>query len=215
MPGKRLALERGGEKVVELSWKSFWRDFTVRVGSEELGRIEGQRELSEGRDFTLRDGSVLNVRLVRRLLLPELRVLRDGVPLPGSATDPGQRLKIAWGIIYFIGGFNLLLGLIALALRPPLLLQMGIGHGSVAAGCIFLLLGFFVMRRSAVALVLALALVVLDGLWTLYITAAGGGGMPTGGIVMRIFFVIFIYRGFGAIRELRREQGGVGGSPEG
>jgi hypothetical protein len=215
MPKKRFALERGGEKFVELSWRPFWRDFRVAFMGQELGRMEGQGELSRGRDFRLPDDSILSVQLARRLLMPELRVLRDGVPLPGSATDPAQRLRVAWVIIYFIGGFNLLLGLAAMALRSPLIMRMGIGYGSIAAGCVFLLLGFFVMKRSAVALVLALALVVLDALWTVYFAASSGGSLPTGGIIMRVLFIIFLYRGFGAIRELKTDRGGAERSRDG
>src|SRR5690242_1086047 len=96
-----------------------------------VGVVPGQRELKAGSDVRLMDGSTLRVQLVRGLLSQEVRVLRDGIPLPGSASDPAQRLKTAYGILFFLGALNVLLGLVAEVAQVDFLLAIGVGVGSI------------------------------------------------------------------------------------
>ncbi len=206
MPKKNLAFDEKGPKRIELSWKIFWKDFTVSFDGQEIGRMNGRQELTAGWEFDLPDGTVLTVRLVNRFLSPELQVLRNGEPLPGSGSDPNQKVKIASGIIFFIGGLNTILSLVSIGSKSVFLTGMGIGYASLAFGCVFLLLGFFVLKRSAVALILALVLLALDALFGMYAGISGSGRMPAGGLVMRIFFIIFIYQGLAAIRDIKKKS---------
>ena len=75
--------------------------------------------------------------------------MRDGEPLPGSSSDPQTRYKNAYLIVYFIAGLNLLLGVLASLFNVALLQQLGIGFGSILLGFVYLLLGFFVQKKSA------------------------------------------------------------------
>src|SRR5215212_2125470 len=113
MPSIKLALERGEPKRLELSWGAFWRNFVVRLDGAEIGRIAGQSELKAGREFTLANGSVLRVQVTTGALSPELRVLRNGQPLPGSATDPTSLVRQAAHVFFFIGGASILIGVVA------------------------------------------------------------------------------------------------------
>jgi len=99
MPIRRFALERNGPKRLEISWKGRWKDFRVRAGGADVGFIVDKSGLQAGREFGLPDGSHLHARLTRQLTL-----LRDGRPIPGSATDPASILKVAYAVIFFIGG---------------------------------------------------------------------------------------------------------------
>ena len=93
------------------------------------------------------DGSTLTVQLVKKLTSVELRLLRDGQPLPGSATDPETLLKGAYVILYFIAGLNIVLGAIAYLLKAEILQSMGMGFYSIVFGAVFLVLARFVRRR--------------------------------------------------------------------
>ena len=56
------------------------------------------------------------------------------MPLPGSGSDPQQQLAGAWGVIFFIAGLNVLLGLVAFVFQIQFLLNLGIGIEAVATG---------------------------------------------------------------------------------
>jgi hypothetical protein len=202
VPTQRYALEPGGPKRVEVSWGAFFRNCTIRVDGNVIGVVPGQQELKAGSDFRLMDGSTLRVQLVRGLLSQEVRVLRDGFPLPGSASDPAQRLKTAYGILFFLGALNVLLGLVAEVAQVDFLLAIGVGVGSIVEGAIFLILGYFVRQRSLVALVLAVALLGLDTLFALVEMASGSGAL-VGGLLVRVIFLVYVIRGFDALRSLR------------
>ncbi len=206
MPTKKYAMEKGEPKRLEISWKGIWKikNFTVHLDGNNIGLIANRKELKAGREFALIDGSILKVQLVKKLLSAELRVLRDGQPLPGSASDPGQRLRVAYGIVFFIGGVTIGLGLITELLQVGFLQQVGFGFDSIIYGGFFLLLGFFVKRRSMLALGIAVGLFVLDGILSVVLFAQQGGTPPVGVIVARIILLIPMIRGFGAIRALKR-----------
>jgi hypothetical protein len=209
MPTKKFSLERGGPKRLEVSWKMMWRDIRIRLDGAEIGSIKNQKELTEGRDFTLPDGSKLNVKLALRgsfiTYRYELQLLRDCKPLPESDSDPNQRLASSYNLVFFIGGLNILLGFIAIIFNTTFLVELGIGFFSILFGCVFLILGLFIKnRRSAFALGIAVTIMILDTLLVLPLSGSGSGAV--GGMVGRLLFLGLMTRGFGAIRELKEED---------
>ena len=205
MPKQTYALEKNGPKRLELSWKMGWKDLTVKFDDREIGVIPDQKALKEGQAFSLPDGSTLHVQLIQKLPAVELQILRDGKPLPGSASDPGQKHKIAYGILFFLGVLNTLLGLAAALFEVELLQNIGIGWGAALMGLIWLVLGFFVMRRSSLALIIALVLYLRDSLATLYFSFEAGGN-PTTQLIIRAAFVYGLYQGISAIQELKAAE---------
>jgi glucose dehydrogenase len=97
---------------------------------------------------------------------------------------------------------NLFLGLIAWLFQVEFLQDIGIGFYSIIFGLVFLVLGFFVKRRSAVALILAIAIFALDALLGLL---AGGASYATG-LVVRVILIIPMVQGVGAIRALKQRE---------
>ena len=95
MPSRKFSLDPGAPKRVEISWKGFWREVTVKLDGTVVGTIANKKELMEGRQFRLSDGSFLGVQLAKTFLSIKLVVTRNGQPLPGSDSDPGQQLKLA------------------------------------------------------------------------------------------------------------------------
>jgi len=201
MPRMKYALEKGRPPRLEVSWKGLgWKDFTIKLDGLEVGKIADKKELMEGREFALDKDTILKVQSVRTLSAYELQVLVNGQPVPGSSSDPNRRLAIAYGMVFFAAGLNVLLGLIAEMIRVDFLLNMGIGLGSILFGVLMGIMGVLVMtRQSSIALGVAVGLLIIDGIMGLI------AGSFTG-IVARIIFLIPMFGGFGAIRELKERS---------
>jgi hypothetical protein len=123
----------------------------------------------------------------------------------GLAADPAKQVREASYGLYFIGGLSIVVGMIAALFAVPELSRMGFGYVSALYGAAFLILGYFVSHRSAVALGVAVALVALD-LVALFTTAASAtSSPPIGGMIFRFLVMVFLIRGFGALRSLKSE----------
>jgi hypothetical protein len=197
------ALEPGGPKRLEVSWKAMWKEFTVKVDDRVVGRTSGQQELREGKRFRLKDGSYLSVKLVNKLTGVELEILHDGQPLPGTSADPATGLKNAYRTVFLVAGLNSVLGLVAVLLEAPFLQALGIGFYSILFGLVFLVLGFFVKRRSQVALILTIAIFALDGILGFVLMSAEGVIPSPGGLLGRILLMVPMIQGISAIRALK------------
>lgn len=205
MPKKQFALEAGGPKRLHLKWKGIWKNMEVRLDEQLLGTVENQAMLKQGRSFALPDGSQLLVKLTSGVGA-ELQVSRDGVPLPGSGGDPVARVATAAHVMMFIGGFNIVLGVIAIALDSEMLQMIGLGLPSLIFGLVYAVLGFAVKKaHSLVALVAGTGLFVVDGLVTVGFAIAEGGRPGVGGIVVRVLLAIAMVKGIPALRELRAQ----------
>lgn len=215
MAKKTLALEPGGPQRLELSWGMFWKNFQVTLDGKPVGTVSGgQKELKQGVEFPLPDGSTLEIKLVSGFMNVELRVLRNGAPLPGSASDPEQRVKTAAYLLYFLAAFNTLVGVVAMVINSEVLENMGLGLGSIIFGAIVAALGFFSYRRSRVAMVLAILLYAADGLYTLATYGGAGHSPPTAGILFRIYIIYALVQAVKAAGELaRQEESAPGLSP--
>lgn len=212
-----FALEAGGPQRLELSWGMFWKNFQITLDGQQVGTVEGgQKALKEGAEFRLPDGSTLHVQLVQSAMNVELRVLRNGAPLPGSASDPAQRVKSAAYLLYFLAGLNTLLGVVAMVVMSEMLEGMGVGIGNILFGAIVAALGFFTYRRSRVAPVLAIVLYAADSLYTLASFSGSGRTPPVAGIIFRIYIIYALVQAVKAAGELARqeERAGPGLSPQ-
>ncbi len=119
-----------------------------------------------------------------------------------------QRLSLAAGVLFFVGGFNILLGFLG-AVGISFVKQMGIGGGNIIAGMIYLVLAFFVKQQSIVALGIAVALFAIDGIATTVLMAKSSGTPSVGGLIFRVLLLWPMIQGFRAIRELKES-----GTPE-
>ncbi|MEA5077689.1 MAG: hypothetical protein VB013_03890 [Anaerolineaceae bacterium] len=200
-----FALEPGGEKRLQVSWKGLYKETSVYLDDQLVGTIQGQKALASGQDFTLIDGSLLHVQLVSKVFNTELQVLRNGQPLPGSASDPQARLKAAYIITYFIAGLNLVLGIVASLFQVELLQELGIGIYSLVFGLIFLVLAIFIQRKSMAALIIAIVIFIADGVLGFVFAAIGGASPSTAGVLGRIILLIPMFQGIGAIKALKKQ----------
>jgi hypothetical protein len=117
-----------------------------------------------------------------------------------------SRHRNAYIALYIVGGLTLLLGLVAELGRVDVLLQLfGSGWVVAAEGLILIVLGYFTMRGSLLALGIALGLYAIDAIATLAIAGIRG-------IWLRLLVLFFLVQGFMALRELKRRQT-VGATP--
>lgn len=204
MPKKQFTLEENGRHALELTWDSMWRNFTIHFDGAPIAKIEGGgKGMRAGRTITLPDGSELSVKLKQSIMAAELEVLRNGRPLPGSATHPQQKLTQAYTIIFIIGALNLLLGLAGLISTAEWVLLMSAGWITAVFGLFILILGWLVKAiHSLPALITAIFLYVADGLLGVTAVIVSGGSPGIGGLIVRVLFVIGMAQGIKALNEI-------------
>lgn len=210
MPIVRFALERGGQKSLEVSFTGrSWKNTEVRLNGDLVGSFPDKKAVTAGQEFPLPDGSVLNVQLVHRLL----RLLRNGAPVPGSAYDPVTMLSTSCGMIYALAGLNIVLGLIAWVLKVDYLRSLSYGAVSIAVGLILLVLGLLAQRRSLVALIVAMgvaclymAFVLLSGFMAVVGPPLQYMSFPIGLLAGGLVLLLPIWRGVSAINQLKKES---------
>jgi hypothetical protein len=206
MPKKQFTLENNGQHQLELTWKSFWKDFTVYLDGAPLGTLK-PRELRAGQSYSLPDGSELKVKLRQSLLAAELEVLQNERPLPGSATDPLQRVKQAYTVIFIIGGFNLLLGIAGIFMETELMSLLGAGWGTAVFGIFLLALGWLTKARlSQPALITAIVMYLADSLLGIIAIISAGGTPGAASIIIRIIFIAVMAQGAIALNTIKQNN---------
>ena len=136
----------------------------VLIDRSVIGTIPEEEARTTGREFTLPDDTVLKVGLV----YGQVQAWRNGQPLsplspaiqpaPRPAVPPKVlgRFRVAFRVIFFIAALSILLGIV------QILQAQGSGVVTIGLGAIFLLLGFWVRRKSTVALGIAVTIYALD-----------------------------------------------------
>jgi len=216
MPMRKYAFEKGGPERLEISWKGNWENTTIYLDGKEIGSIATQEELREGREFPLPDGSTLQVQLARGFLdALDLRVSRNGKPLPEVASEQVQKVIGAYVTIFFVAGLNVLAGVAAVLLQSEFLRRFGFGESTVAFGVIYIILGFLVMKRkSPVALSIAAALFALDSILGMVLSARRGISPSILALILRVSLLGSMLQGYGALQELKKAQASWGSPQE-
>jgi len=204
MPSKTFHLAQDKQDSISISWKGVWKQVSITYNGQEVGSFNNQKELKTGNEFQLDAERKLSVKLSGQLF-PELELLVNGQAIAGSPTDPNVQLKQVFNFSLGIGGLSLVVGLIAELFVIDFLLNIGIGLGSIIYGGLIILLAFGVKRKSIIALALIVGLIGLEIVGSVWI-AAESQVNPTSGIVIKTFFLIFLFKGFGAIKKLKKTE---------
>jgi len=201
---KEFALDKGGPKRLAVSWSGIWKNVTVSLDGAPLGDpMSDFKALKIGRDYALPDGRTLRVQFEQKLGGGGLAVSIDGRPLPGAGNDPREAIKAAAITLWVVAGLNLVLGFVL----------MGMVGGRVDGGdlalifaepIVFAVLGWLVWKfQSGTALLIAIVLQIVGGILVMAMLAEGGR-VPTFGIIIRVFIVITLIRGYKAVADARR-----------
>ncbi len=189
-----------------LSWGFNWKNLKVIYQDELVGEIGTKKALIEGQEFQLPDNRKINVKL-KGSFMPQLEVLADGAPVNGSATDPEAIISQIYKLSLVLGVLNFGLGLIAVFWPADFLLRLGMGVESMISGVIITGLAYGIKKRSMAALIGSIAFWVLDyGLSIYFAAQETGSANPSSGLIMRLVIVYSLYRGIGALKQLKRSQ---------
>lgn len=190
MPRKLYALTPNAPKDLEVAWKGGWKNLTISRNGQVIGQFDSAKDLRQGGHFQMEDGSTLFVQLKGNKLMLQL----NGQPLPETADDPLTKYKSAYQILYLVGGLSLVVGVLSLFVE--FLAAFG-GPFSIAFGAIILGLAFLAQQRQKWALAAGIGLYALDTVLVILFAVAGGGG-GIGGLVIRAFFLWYMFQGLSA-----------------
>ena len=205
MPSKSFALREGGPNEVEVAWQGNWQEVRVLHEGRLLGTIADMSTLKQGAQFRLPDGTMLGIKL-HTGLSTELRLTRDGAPLPTGAPAAAKTLKEAVGLLWFLAGLNAVLGTIAHLGEVEALAAAGFGLGSIVGAVVLGGLAWLVRGRSKVALGLALVFLAIDLVLWVVLAVRSGVHLNVSALGTRIFFMAILVRGFPAITALQASE---------
>jgi hypothetical protein len=200
MPIMKYALEKGGPKRLEISYKGNWKDFTIRLDGNVIGTVAEYEHLKTGQEFALPDGSILKVQLK----FPGFQVFRNGKPL--LLYDPSQMLKFSYTFTFFSAAANLFMGLSGSLFHTNLGNLPPAGMLSVGFGILLLVLGFFIMLKSTIALSIAAGILALDIILAIFYHPNLPLIILVIAIVFKLLVLLMMIQGFGAIKALKQEQ---------
>ena len=204
MPKRSYSLLKDGPKELDCSWGIAWKNFKIKQNGQVIGTVSNQKELKEGREFQLNDGSKLFVKL-KIGLTSGLFLTRDGEPLPGSDSDPMSKVKGAFAILLIIAVINIGIGVLSTIFNlQELGLEFGLGY--TVFGFVFLILSIAVKRGSLIALIAAIILLILDALLGIFFMATSGGNQSIFWIIARIFFLIYLITSISSFRKLKNKN---------
>lgn len=207
MPTKTYHLDDTRTDAITTSWGFFYRNFTVQYAGTVLSPINPEVTIAQGRQYRLPNGRIFSAQHKKNTYPQELELLVDGQPIPGSGTHPHERIKQAWYILLVIGVLNIGLGLFTEFGQLEALRELGLGWGAVVEGAAFVTLGWLgYSRRSVPALTIAFVLLILDVIVSIGSAVTSSHSPAIGGLFMRVFFCLVVFRGMKAARQLREES---------
>ncbi|HPS83083.1 MAG TPA: hypothetical protein PLA88_02120, partial [Bacteroidales bacterium] len=157
---------------------------------------------SAGKAVELPDGRVVDVKLEAGFFAA-LTAKINGRHIPGTQGDPKYQLKQIFYLMIVLGILNIIIGLIFASTDVQIEGLEGIGYINVAIGLVYIALGYAVTQGSMIALVLITLILFGDLiLAAMYSTQSG----TSAGIFIKVFFVIFVVRGFKYMKEYRAER---------
>ena len=194
-----------GRHELVIRWRGIWKNVEVLYDGKLRGEpFENLAELKQGRAFKLPGKKKLWVQFKKGFGQAALEVTIDGRPVPGSDTDPRNQVKQAAILLYVVAGLSSTVGALGLA-GVEFLEKAGIGWPSLASGAVLAVLGYLTQRfRSRLAIGAAILLVAADTLLSLVVLVQSAFRGGSYGIVMRVFILMALVKGFQAVAAARR-----------
>jgi len=203
---RKYALRKGEPPRLEVSFHKEYDNLTIRIDGEVIESELMRMDLISGKTIQLEDGSMLKVQLITNYRHPELSLLLDGKPLPGSASDPEHILSVAQAYVTAIGILYVILGFIADIWEVEILFRLGLGFFSILLGGCLLILSQLVKQWSVFTLSLVIALIIADGILYPFLAQKAGFEPLFSGVYARILLILILLRGILAILNLKGER---------
>jgi hypothetical protein len=207
MPTKTFYLDKESTEPIIINHGYNWKNLTITKDGAVIGQVENARELKKGRSFHFAEGRVLFIQLKQKWgYIPQVEILLNGSPIPGSGTEPNTQVRQAYNLLFFITAFNVGLGVIAELISINFLKTLGMGYGTIVIGLFFGLFGYLVKYKLSLgALYGAIGLMILDIIFTL-VYAADTGGNPVSGLMMKGMFTFVLLNGIAALKKVKSEN---------
>ncbi len=205
MPTKQYYLDSNKTEPLTIEWKGIYKDFKVSLKDSEVLHFENKKALENGAEYRIDENRLLTVRLTKKKYtgFENLEILVNNEPVKGSPTDPFEIVKGVCELLFVIAALNVILGLIAELFSIELLLNYGLGFGTVIAGLIYTILGFLIkLKNSLIALVLSIFLLAADAILSFASMASGSAT----GFTFKLIFILLLWRGIRAIREIKKRE---------
>lgn len=208
MPAVTYHLDQAKTNPLKFEWKAGWKNFTITHNNHQVGVINDMNELKQGKSFKLPSGQTVSAKLNMVLgVIPELELLLDNKPVPGSPTDPVAIVKQGFIALIIIGIINIALGALVMGARIDVLMDLGVGPATIVIGALFLALAFWgKQKNSEIAFMIGLALMAADIVLTFMAAAESNGSSPTSGIVVKIIICLLLYKSAQAAKKLKAEN---------
>lgn len=209
IPPRHYTIESSGKRDLFLTWDALsWKNFEVQLDGKQISFMEnGAKELKNGREFRLPGGARLKLQLKGIFPLRDIHVFVNDEPIPNTVADPDVKIRRATNALYFIAILDFVLGIIAAQSNNPALTTLGFGWTTVAIGMVLFSLALLVRKASLTALLLAIALYILDTFLGVYVANVSGIDPETGIIVARLFLLISMVPAIPAIQSLKADAG--------
>jgi hypothetical protein len=202
MPRKKYTISKNETLTIE--WDRGWQNMFIHLNGLAVGQIQTKEEGDAGRDFRLKDGSLLHIQRKKEALGNDrfLEVELNGVPIAGSEGDPKEQLYGVAGIILILALGNITMGICSYFFDyvKPIM-----GINNLVFGGVFLVLAVLVavidsyfLMGLTVAIFLINAAVFLDKLYLAYHV------FYSRLLVFVIIILIALIRGFYSIKKLRK-----------
>jgi hypothetical protein len=207
MQHKIYFLNTEKKEKLDLYWKGFYKDFTVKLDNNELGVIKTRKELKEGREFISGHNKKLEIRLVMQLgIIPVLEILFNDNPVPGTMTDPKRQLNNIFYFILTIAALYIISGLTGLISNIEAFSDHGIGINSIIYGLLFIMMGLIINKRQSMfALIAVISLIGLDIIFVLIrIAEYGVKSNPWPTLAIKMLIMLYLCKGFSALMRLRQ-----------
>jgi hypothetical protein len=200
-PRMAYTIEAGGEKRIEVFTSAKWRKTEIWFDGS-LAATLSQKELSSGYDLPISDGSTLNFKLAKFAFQPRrLQITRNGEPIYKTITsyDNAMFINNAAYMVYIVAIINLAVGIVSLLINIDAFAPFKFGWPNIIFGAIFLVLGFFVQRRSFVALILFIMIFGVDSIYAFVSALRTGNYFLFLVFFMRLIFLAPAFLGLGEI----------------
>jgi len=198
MAKRKYLLDNDPSKELMLRWNGGWRSTEVFWNQEQIAAF-GKNEILNGVTTTLPDGGHLELKLEKGIFTT-LTSKIDGKHIPNSMGEPQYMLRQIFILMIVLGIINIGIGL-ALAFMAKDSDVIDLGYVAIGLGVFQFLLGYGILKAFFPALVIAVLFMGADLVMTAMYT---GGNSISAGVIMKLFFLIFILRGFRAFKEKKK-----------
>jgi hypothetical protein len=188
------AFPLNGESSARLELRWDGAKAQVYFDGAHAATLDGPSGFKKGWSTQLGDGSTLEVRSIRRVLFPELSILRNGEHVSSSPAHPDRMLKSSTNALFAVSIFLIVAGAFSLWGR----------HWIAAVFGLFYLAGALLLRKRYRIGAAVIALPVIIELDLLLLAAIGGIDRRwVIDFLLNLFFLTFVVRSYQAARDSR------------